>query len=381
MTKFLSGRLGIELLLATVLSLAVAALAFMGLREFAYRKLDNVIYTDEFNSRQEKACAARLQNYITEESVSMADGAALDHWVNQEKDVILYLYQGQNLLYSSIDRFEIAVPSQEAGTEPAEFDVAMDDVLPNYDDTIPMYPILFSDGSAQAVLSCFFQFRFYSLADGAAGVIAFSLFVLLLLLLIRRKSRYIRLLENELKILEGGDLNYEITIRGNDELAFLAQGIDAMRRAIRERQACEEAAENANRELITAMSHDLRTPLTSLIGYLDILALKKYGSEEQMRQFLLAGREKAYRIKALSDKLFEYFLVYGKEEAPPEMELVNAEELVGQIVEESLFDLESEGFSVERSAEEISCILRADVDLLRRVFGNLFSNIDRKSVV
>lgn len=331
MNKFLSSKLGIELLLATAFSLAVAGLLFMGLRELAYRKLDSVIYTDEFNRRQEEACAARLQDYVTEEKISVTDSVALDRWVNQEKDVILNLYRKQRLLYNSIDRFEIILPSETASANEAPIDIpAMDDILSDYSDAIPMHDIIFSDGIAQAVLSCFFQFRYYSLVDGAAGIIAFLIFIFLFLLLIHRKTRYIRLLENELKILEGGNLSYAITVRGNDELAFLARGIDAMRRAIQERQKCEEAAENANRELVTAMSHDLRTPLTSLIGYLDILALQKYTCEEQMNQFLLAGREKAYRIKELSDKLFEYFLVYGKEESPPEMELVNGAELVGQ---------------------------------------------------
>ncbi|RXM58366.1 HAMP domain-containing protein [Clostridium tetani] len=52
-----------------------------------------------------------------------------------------------------------------------------------------------------------------------------------MILLIQRKVRYINVLEQEIKILKEGDLNYVITVRGNDELAFLAQEIDEMRKA------------------------------------------------------------------------------------------------------------------------------------------------------
>ena len=76
-------------------------------------------------------------------------------------------------------------------------------------------------------------------------------------------------------VLKGGDLNYQITIRGNDELAALAGEMDSMRRAIRSRQEEEELAHLANRGIVTAMSHDLRTPLTALMGYLDILSIEE----------------------------------------------------------------------------------------------------------
>lgn len=102
-----------------------------------------------------------------------------------------------------------------------------------------------------------------------------AVFALMLVMLIRGKIRYIDLMEQEIQILKGGDLDYRITVKGKDELASLAAEIDAMRCAIKERQQKEEEAGKANRELVTAMSHDLRTPLTSLLGYVDILQMEK----------------------------------------------------------------------------------------------------------
>lgn len=359
--------LGVELLLATMASLTAAALVFLGLRQLAYAQLDKIILSEAFDLRQQSACVERLQEYISRHQVAAADRTLLDKWTAQH-DIFLALYRDGRPIYDSLAIYPEDIPLEVA---PA----LETDSLISFSKSNPVYEILFADGAATAIVSCFSQYRYYAMADAACACAAFLAFVIILLALIRRKTRYIRQLVSELKILEGGDLSYPMTIRGWDELASLANGIDAMRRAIRERQAREEQAQNANRELITAMSHDLRTPLTALMGYLDIVALRKYSGEEQMRQCILAGREKAYRIKELSDKLFEYFLVYGREGEPLELEEVYGTELVGQLVEESLFDLESEGFQVALTPCELYCRLRVDPGLLRRVFGNLFSNL------
>ncbi len=73
--------------------------------------------------------------------------------------------------------------------------------------------------------------------------------------------------------------------------------------------------------------------------------------------------------------MFEYFIVYGRKREELEAEEVNGAEFLGQIVEESLFDMESEGFDIRRSSDEINCRLLADINLCRRVFGNIFSNL------
>lgn len=363
--------LGVELLLATIAALTAAALVFLGLRRLAYAQLDRVILSEAFDLRQQSACVEQLQEYVSRQKVAAADRAILDKWTARH-DIFLALYRDGRPIYDSLALYPESIPSKAAMTEEAAADL---DIPMYLSDSNAIYEIVFADGPVTAVVSCFSQYRYYTMADAACACAAFLAFVIILLALIRRKTRYIRQLVSELKILEGGDLSYPMTIRGWDELASLANGIDAMRRAIRERQAREEQAQNANRELITAMSHDLRTPLTALMGYLDIVALRKYSGEEQMRQCILAGREKAYRIKELSDKLFEYFLVYGREGEPLELEEVYGTELVGQLVEESLFDLESEGFRVALTPCELHCRLRVDPGLLRRVFGNLFSNL------
>lgn len=103
-----------------------------------------------------------------------------------------------------------------------------------------------------------------------------------------------------------------------------------------ERLGSEERVRTANRELITAISHDLRTPLTILLGYMDIIELGKYKTQEDLHQYIHNSREKAYQIKILSDKLFEYFTVSSaSEEEEVEFEIYDGRELIDQLLDEA----------------------------------------------
>ena len=183
------------------------------------------------------------------------------------------------------------------------------------------------------------------------------------------------MLENEIKILEGGNLTYQISIKGKDELSSLAQSINEMRKSFIERLDGENIARLANRELVTAMSHDLRTPLTALVGYLDIIEYKKYKTDENLRQYIHNSREKAYQIKHLSDKLFEYFTVFNTDEDDLEMETFDGIQLIEQLIEEQIIILQNNGFDFEFNSCNTPFYIEVNLFSIRRVFDNIFSNI------
>lgn len=183
------------------------------------------------------------------------------------------------------------------------------------------------------------------------------------------------LLSKEVSLIEQGDLEQSITYRGNDEISLLAINADNMRNSIITRYKSEKEAWEANSELITSMSHDIRTPLTSLIGYLEILDSKDYHSEEQLDKYIKSCKDKSIQLKDLSDKLFQYFLVFGKEKIIMKMETFDARILLEQIISEHVFDLTSLGFDVKTVFLEQSCIITADIQFLKRILDNLFSNV------
>ncbi len=121
--------------------------------------------------------------------------------------------------------------------------------------------------------------------------------------------KYIVQLSEEIQAMEGGDLDHPITVQGSDELTTLASSLDSMRLTLRQQHEDEAAAAAKVKNLITEMSHDLRTPLTTLLLYTEILRHRKYETTAQAEDYLAKIDTKARQLKQLSDNLFEYALV------------------------------------------------------------------------
>jgi len=151
-----------------------------------------------------------------------------------------------------------------------------------------------------------------------------------------------------------------------------------MRNSILENLKKEREAREANKELITAMSHDIRTPLTVLFGYLDIM--KECAKDnELMYSYVTASENTAMRLKQLSDDMFKYSLAFGSEEENIALEEYNAWMLLEQMLSEHILLLRENGYDVvgELTGEELDStkIIRTDAQNLMRIIDNVFSNI------
>ena len=210
---------------------------------------------------------------------------------------------------------------------------------------------------------------------GVSTTLAFVCFCVCYTTLIHGKLRYIQTLKAELDAMAGGELERPVPVLGYDELSELAAGMDEMRRSFLNHIREEDRIRSANSQLVTAMSHDLRTPLTSLMAYLELLDRKKYADEEQMRHLIRQSLVQTRAIRSMTDKLFEYFLVYATEWEQPVMESLNADRLIGPLWEEYAFTLESEGFRVETDLQPLEGSVSVSLALLRRAFDNVYSNL------
>ena len=131
----------------------------------------------------------------------------------------------------------------------------------------------------------------------------------------------------------------------------------------------------ANSQLVTAMSHDLRTPLTSLMAYLELLDRDKANDEAQRKHLIHHSLSKVQSTKEMADKLFEYFLVYTSEWEQPEFELVDADEVMLHYWQEYAFSLESRGYTVHTRFYPLQGQMAVNTALLQRAFDNLFGNL------
>ena len=354
-------RLTLELLGMCAAALLIAIAAANLAQNIAVDWIYNVVYSDEKYEQDITDMLQSLQDYVQEEQVTEDNIKQLVNWVRKQKNVYVTFYR---------DIDELLGPFMaNSGDEPYEVDTEYESMY---------YTVNLYDGTPIKVqLEVYLDMNYMYWADVAMYVTGGIVFLLLLLLMIHHKIRYINRLESELKILGGGNLEYPITIKGNDEITSLAEGITALKNGFLEEQQMKTEAEKANMELVTAMSHDLRTPLTSLIGYLELLNMHRYENEEQLQKYLEYCRKKAFQIKKVSDRLFEYFLVYGKEEKELQLQTIPCEEMVEDLCNGQFFEWQDRGGTIDCQIGELPGAVQVDSEYMQRVMDNLLSNLKK----
>lgn len=198
-------------------------------------------------------------------------------------------------------------------------------------------------------------------------------------LLIKGRVSYIKFLTKEVKKLESNGFGTVIEVRGKDELAQLCESINSMSVELKERIDKEKQIEKNKNELITNVSHDLRTPLTSIIGYVDLIKNKDYKTEDQFEEYISIIDEKSKSLNKLINELFEYTKLNNHDIVMnfTEVDIVSVCE---QIVGEYVYILNKEGLNVEKDIINKEIILNIDIEKMVRVLDNLLSNARKYAV-
>ncbi|MEK8131633.1 HAMP domain-containing sensor histidine kinase [Paenibacillus filicis] len=131
-------------------------------------------------------------------------------------------------------------------------------------------------------------------------------FVFFVFFFLRPIVRQLRLLSEGLMTIAGGDLNYRLALSSEDELGGVAHHINYMAEQLQQLMERERRIEMSKMELITSVSHDLRTPLTSIIGYLNLLRSDDYRDLTEHKRYIDNTWNKTQQLKRLIDDLFEY---------------------------------------------------------------------------
>lgn len=346
-----------QLLKLLVGAAAAAFFIFLALDCAAEYAIDNYYFNSDYVRRKDEEYVEKLQRHIDEARLDSGNAAQLNAWVKKQKLISLRVYKDGRLI------FDAAYPEQRLWEE----DVAMEE-WEEY------YTVSFSDGEAKVSVYGMYAYQFYSYAWTAALLLSFLLFLAFVILGIRAKINYIFLLSREIEILEGGSLDYEITVKGKDELAALANGLNDMRLSLGALMEKEAQMVQENQRIVTEMSHDLRTPVTSIMLYTEILKKGRYQGEEQLKEYLGKIEQKAGRMKQLTDHLFTYSLSAG--EAQIELEEPETfEALFYDLFSETCSYLEQKGFQVEFQVQWMEEKTRIYTNYVTRIMDNITSNI------
>lgn len=202
-------------------------------------------------------------------------------------------------------------------------------------------------------------------------------FLAAFLLLVNRKVKYIKFLTNEVKDIKDAGFGKTIKVKGEDELAQLCTSINNMSLELGEKIQREKRVEQNKNELITNISHDLKTPLTSIVGYLELLQGKDI-SEEAKEEYLKIAYNKSLRLKELVNELFEYTKLTSHDLKIEKVNF-NISNLINQIVGESILDFSERNIEVVLKNPYKELYFPMDVKLFSRVIENLVKNAEKYS--
>ena len=202
------------------------------------------------------------------------------------------------------------------------------------------------------------------------GVIVFAI---TFILLERKKYKNIDLIYKGINRISNGDISEEIVIDSDDELSKMSDNLNIMQIKLQELIEKERESERQKNELITNIAHDLRTPLTSIIGYLEIIENNKKITDEKKLEYINIAYNKSKRLESLIEDLFAFTkLSFGK--LTMEIQKFDIVNLINQLVEELYPLFQKNNVSYEFVSNTKRLEVMADPKLLARLFDNLINN-------
>lgn len=384
-----------KLMIVLLIALVCASVLFAVIREVG-NFLVWRYYLDE-SEKQERTekYVEQFQDYVADGKLSINDSAKISKW-SAGRYVDIILYKEESLIYApdwfvGSSPMDTLIPdggikeselykswfSGERGFEryfteeaKAKYASALEGALKG---NSSVYPIYFADGTGIATVVDYSEDFLYGMVFVVGIICALLLITLIMVFNFNKMALRVNKLAEDVRLVESGDIDGIISIDGNDEIAALASDVNSMRNSVLENMMREREAWETNSALVTAMSHDIRTPLTVIMGYLDLIELQNTDAENA--EYISSCRENAMRLKRLSDDMFLYLLVFGKSEMSLNIELMPSDESALHIIAEHSFLLSKSGYTVENDIRVGGEIVRIDTVYFSRVIDNVFSNI------
>lgn len=239
-----------------------------------------------------------------------------------------------------------------------------------------IYPVIINDEVCYLYNESTLKPERKSIDSGFSNLLAFmaavGFFTFIIFKATRYKVAYIEYLSACLGEISKGKLDYQIDIVGEDELAKVAQSIMHMENELKAQIEAQAKVEKSKNELITNVAHDLRTPLTSIIGY---IGLVKAGNctEEEQQKYLNIAYQKSEKLKVMIEDLFQLTKLHQGHTVLEKSE-VSLSNLLNQLIEELLPLANDKNIQIETYIDSQDTLLNVDIPKITRVFENLIEN-------
>ena len=198
--------------------------------------------------------------------------------------------------------------------------------------------------------------------------------ILLIIWLRRSMFTPMNQLKDAMKKIAEGDLDTELEIKEKGEIKDLFDNFEIMRKQLKQNAEEKALVEKPNRELISNISHDLKTPITSIKGYVEGIMDGVADSPEKMNKYIRTIYNKANDMDLLINELTVYSQLDAKS-IPYRFHQISVTDYFGDCTEEVGLDLEQRGirFSYTNDVEN-GTLIWADPEQLKRVINNIIAN-------
>lgn len=339
-----------------MVSLAASVITYRILEIAIGTLTSKIVNLSPVYEKQMDEVAQRFQDYVIANEVSSDDKRAIARWNQEEYDYWIYIYTEDTLLFNS----------KHLGIELNEMEM-MD--IPH------CYSIQFTNQDAELLIFPFFSFQFLYGMKSVCFIASALVFIFLFLVLLHRKIAYLLYISECVERMQQGDLSLRIQSGGKDEMASLALNINEMARVLDEQIKTEKLLKQQQTEMIASLSHDLRTPLTSVISYLEFIQQRHYDSEEKRDEYTRIVYQKSIQIKQLIDQLFEQVMSQTKP-ILTNSQILDGDHLMLETINEFEVLLAYEGFTVKKEIDfHHSFSILMELHDFYRLMDNLYSNL------
>lgn len=347
LARWISKRLGIKLLATAAIAFVVAWFGHYLIADVA---AESFFYDTRFDAYWEAKSASAVQSfqeYVTKNGLFIREALTDTKWNKENSNIILF-------------------------TEPAFLYEEMQSDLDKEDE---YERINCSDGFIYAT-SYSPGDPYFFWWDTAGMIIGILLFLGIVIPFTVCTIHRIKKLYQQVLLSAQSGRNRRIETGGRDEIAELGNEIESMRISLLSLLENEERMRADSDQLVASLSHDIRTPLTKLTGYLEILIHKKNLTDMEHQAYLMKAADKAHQLKVLTDELFHKFVADRDSEANRFQEPIDGGQFLNQLLYEECSELEEDGFLIgDIPMFGSGCFCRLHIGDIRRAFDNIFSNL------
>lgn len=242
-------------------------------------------------------------------------------------------------------------------------------------DGMRQYSVSKHDKNVFQILGCdylkegtYLYYRYLMYDENDTGMVLFALAgsIFCFFLLIWGRISYISKIRTAVYRITKGELHYRVSYRYNNELLALAEDINEMAKTLEE----EEQKKN---EFLTNISHDIRTPLTTILGYLEMIQEKKYDSEEEMQDYLNIMERKGNFLASMLEDFFQFSKLQSDDRKLVCIDFA-LNELLRQFYEDEVEEFAQNALELKIDLCQQDTFCRGDAELLARVVNNLLAN-------